>query len=132
MLPIINGVVEVARGSVARVVIVEVTSAAVIVEFTYELDVIIALDSVATGSVVVLYISVDDMGKVFMEMDISVDDMGKVCMEVDISVDDMGMVFMEVDISVDDMGKVSMEVDTSVVSTNKNHHAVIVLYIQLI
>jgi hypothetical protein len=54
--------VEVVRGFVARVVIVEVTSAKVIV----------TLMSVVTGSETVEFnISVDDMYKVFMEVDIS-------------------------------------------------------------
>ena len=91
VLPIVNGVMEVGGGSVARVVIVEVTSAAVIVKFISEIDVDIASDTVVTGSETVVFVVV---------FNISVD------------------VFMEVDISE--------------VSTNKNHHAVIVLYIQLI
>jgi len=91
VLPIVNGVMEVVGGSVARVVIVEVTSAAVIVKFISEIDVDIASDTVVTGSETVVFVVV---------FNISVD------------------VFMEVDISE--------------VSTNKNHHAVIVLYIQLI
>ena len=62
VLPIVNGVVEVVRGFVARVVIVEVTSAKVIV----------TLISMVTGSETVEFnISVGDMYKVFMEVDIS-------------------------------------------------------------
>jgi len=95
VLPIVNGVMEVVGGSVARVVIVEVTSAAVIVKFISEIDVDIASDTVVTGSETVVFVVVFN-------------------------------------ISVDDMGNVFMEVDISEVSTNKNHHAVIVLYIQLI
>ena len=76
---------EVVRGSVVRVVFVEVTSATVIV----------TLISVVTGSETVVFVVV-----------------------FNISVDDMYTVFMEVDISE--------------VSTNKKHHAVILLYRQLI
>jgi len=87
--------VEVVRGSVVRVVIVEVTSATFIVTFISEIDVNIASDSVVTESETVVFVVV-----------------------INISVDDMYTVFMEVDISE--------------VSTNKKHHAVILLYIQLI
>lgn len=86
---------EVVRGSVVRVVIVEVTSATFIVTFISEIDVNIASDSVVTESETVVFVVV-----------------------INISVDDMYTVFMEVDISE--------------VSTNKKHHAVILLYRQLI
>lgn len=73
------------RGSVAIVMIVEVTSVTFIV----------TLISVVTGSETVVFVVVFNS-------------------------------------SVDDMYKVFMEVDISVVSTSKKHHAVILLYIQLI